>query len=172
MRAWVRAADLARTKTLQGGLVARSAPGLPFLLREGMEVAFVPPQHDAPRRARVMSVQDEGRGALVRFDVVESIEDAERLVGCSVLVRRDEVPEAGRAAEPEGLAGFELRDGRSGFSGVVEDVIEHPGQTLLVVGRADGGSAVLVPFVDAFVRGVDEGARRIDVELPDGLLDL
>ena len=62
-------AELSKTKTLTGGLVARCAPGLPFLLEEGMEVAFVPPRHDAPRRARVLSVQDAGRDAfLVTFE--------------------------------------------------------------------------------------------------------
>ena len=37
---------------------------------------------------------------------------------------------------------------------------------------AAGGRTVLVPLVDAFVSGIDEDARRIDVDLPDGLLDL
>ena len=52
MRAWTDVAVLARTKNLQGGFVAQSAAGLPFLLSEGLEVAFVPPVSDAPRAAR------------------------------------------------------------------------------------------------------------------------
>lgn len=72
MRTWANVAELSKTKTLTGGLVARCAPGLPFLLEEGMEVAFVPPRHDAPRRARVLSVQDAGRDAfLVTFEGVD-----------------------------------------------------------------------------------------------------
>ena len=43
---------------------------------------------------------------------------------------------------------------------------------LLEVVPAAGGRTVLVPLVDAFVSGIDEDARRIDVDLPDGLLDL
>ena len=53
MRAWTDVAVLARTKNLQGGFVAQSAAGLPFLLSEGLEAAFVPPVLDAPRRAQV-----------------------------------------------------------------------------------------------------------------------
>ena len=45
-------------------------------------------------------------------------------------------------------------------------------QDLLEVVPAAGGRTVLVPLVDAFVSGIDEDARRIDVDLPDGLLDL
>ncbi len=55
---------------------------------------------------------------------------------------------------------------------MVESVVENPGQFLLSVAPADGGRRVLVPLVDALVVGLDEDARRIDVDLPDGLLDL
>ena len=39
MRTWADVAWLATAKNLDGGLVVRSASGLPFLLEEGMEVA-------------------------------------------------------------------------------------------------------------------------------------
>ena len=65
-----------------------------------------------------------------------------------------------------------MHDARAGFVGVVESVVENPGQFLLSVAPADGGGPVLVPLVDALVVGLDEDARRIDVDLPDGLLDL
>lgn len=172
MRAWTTAAELVRAKNLSGGLVARSAPGLPFLLSEGMEVAFVPPRHDAPRRALVESVQDEGRGAhLVFFEGVGDIGAAEPLVGCRCLVRRSDLPEDAFAPEGGSLVGFEVHDARHGLVGTVGGVIENPGQVLLSVDRPKAGPA-LVPLVDAFVAGLDEGARRIETTLPEGLLDL
>lgn len=173
MRTWANVAELAKPKNLTGGLVARSAPGLPFLLEEGMEVAFVPPQHDAPRRARVASVQDAGKGGyLVTFEGVDSIDVAERLAGCRCLVRRADLPEDALAAEADTLVGFEVHDARAGLVGTVASVVENPGQFLLSVERPDGGEEVLVPLVDALVRGLDENARRIDVDVPDGLLEL
>lgn len=178
MRDWMHAADLARTKTLQGGLVARSAPGLPFLLREGMEVAFVPPQHEAPRRAVVKSVREEGGGAyLVAFEGVDDIATAQLLSGCRCLVRRADAPDEALSAERDGLAGWEVRDERAGFAGIVSGTVENPGQTLLEVapcgeGGAGGSRTVLIPLVDAFIVSVDEEARRIDVSVPEGLLDL
>lgn len=173
MHAWVTVAELAKAKTLTGGLVARCVPGLPFLLSEGMEVAFVPPQHEAPRRARVVSVQDQGRGAyFVHFDGVENISVAERLAGCRCLVRRVDLPDDALVIETDGLTGFEIRDINAGVIGVVEDVLENPGQVLLSVKRNGGGDNVLIPLVDAFIEGIDEDARLIDVALPDGLLEL
>lgn len=173
MRTWANVAELSKTKTLTGGLVARCVPGLPFLLEEGMEVAFVPPQHDAPRRARVQSVQDAGRGTyLVAFEGIDSIGVAELLVGCSCLVRRVDLPEGALVVETDGLAGFEVHDVRAGLVGTVESVVENPGQSLLSVARTGGGQPVLVPLVDAFVVRFDEDARCIEVDLPDGLLEL
>lgn len=173
MRTWANVAELSKTKTLTGGLVARCAPGLPFLLQPGMEVAFVPPQHDAPRRSRVESVQETGKGGyLVTFEGVDSIDVSELLVGCSCLVRRADLPEEALATEADTLVGFEVHDARAGFVGTVESVVENPGQFLLSVAREEGAGAVLVPLVDALVTGLDEEARRIDVDLPDGLLEL
>ena len=199
MRAWADVAELTNTKNLDGGLVAHCAPGLPFLLREGMEVAFVPPVLDAPRRARVAWVRAEG-GALegvVGFEGVEGIGAASPLVGCHCLVRRSDLPQDALAgAGAHAWAGFAVFDARAGFVGHVEGVREKPAQRLLEVARADAASEgvvgcadasgaagegamparsaapVLVPLVDALVVRVDEQARRIDVDLPDGLLDL
>ena len=41
MHDWANVAELTKTKTLTGGLVARCAPGLPFLLEEGLEVELL-----------------------------------------------------------------------------------------------------------------------------------
>ena len=173
MRAWANVAELAKPKNLTGGLVARSAPGLPFLLHEGLEVAFVPPQIDAPRRARVTSVQEAAKGTyLVTFEGVDSIDVAERLAGCCCLVRRADLPEEVLVAPTGGLEGFEVYDAQAGLVGTVTDVIESPAQMLLSIERPEGGDPVLVPLVDAFIEGVDEDVRRIDMNLPEGLLDL
>ena len=173
MRTWMKVADLATTKTLQGGLVAHAAPGLPFLLSEGMEVAFVPPQHDAPRRSRVLSVRDEGKGRyLVAFEGVDDQKTAARLAGLSVLARREDLPAGAALAEEEDLVGWEVRDVALGVVGTVSEVVESPGQVLLSVARLGRERPSLVPLVDAFLVGFDEDARRIDVALPAGLLDL
>ena len=49
---------------------------------------------------------------------------------------------------------------------------DNPGQSLLVVDRADGQSPLLIPLVDEFLVGIDEERERIDVDAPAGLLSL
>ena len=58
MNAWVDVAVLTGTKTLDGRLVVRSAPSLPFLLSEGQKVFFVPPVIDVPRTATVDEITE------------------------------------------------------------------------------------------------------------------
>ncbi len=174
MRAWADVAELTSTKTLNGGFVARSAPGLPFLLHEGVEVAFVPPVLDAPRRARVASVSQGASGEMVvAFEGIDSIEDAKPLVGCHCLVRRAEVPEAALAGVSISTwEGSAVYDAHAGLVGHVVGMREMPAQNLLEVRRADSYAIVLIPLVDAFIVSVDEKARRIDMDLPEGLLEL
>jgi len=56
--------------------------------------------------------------------------------------------------------------------GEVVDVLHLPHGDVLVVRRSDSGAEVLVPFVKAMVPTVDVAARRLEVEPPEGLLDL
>ena len=59
-----------------------------------------------------------------------------------------------------------------GRLGEVVDVLHLPHGDVLVVRRDDSAAEVLVPFVKAMVPVVDVAARRLEVEPPEGLLDL
>ena len=174
MRTWIDIACLAHTKNVNGGLVARSAAGLPFLLSEGMEVALVPPVLDAPRTVTVESLQMRSdHEAVVFFEEVPDVGTAEMLIGCHCLVRRAEV--ADELAELESdlpsWEGWSVFDVREGFVGEVLDIEDRPLQPLLVVKREDAED-VLIPLVEDFIVAIDEDALRIDMRLPLGLLDM
>ena len=75
MSAFARVAFIAKTRNLEGSVVATSADGLPFLLCEGMEVHFVPPSLRGPRNARVSSIRQIREDSYeVSFEDVEGIE--------------------------------------------------------------------------------------------------
>ena len=174
MRGWIDIAYLAKPKNLNGGLVARGASGLPALLHEGLEAAFVPPVIDAPRRARGRDVQALSEAeALVFFEGVEDLTVAEMLAGRRVLVREEAVDLA-VLEEAEALpdwSGWSVEDVRAGYVGEVASFDERATQPLLAVARPDGRET-LVPLVDAFIAAVDEERRLIRLTCPDGLLDL
>ena len=178
MREWADVAWLATAKNLDGGLVVRSASGLPFLLEEGAEVAFVPPVLDRPRRAQVEGIRPrDDASAVVWFSDVEDIDTAKALVGCHVLMKRADLPELARAqaaAHSDAALGWEVHDAKAGLLGTLLRVDDNPGQSLLVVARADGdeGHPLLIPLVDEFLVRIDEEDCRIDVDVPAGLLSL
>lgn len=64
----------------------------------------------------------------------------------------------------------ELVDGTA--LGEVVDVLHLPHGDVLVVRLGDTGAEALVPFVKAMVPVVDVAARRLQVDPPEGLLDV
>ena len=144
------------------------------MLHPGLTLAVVPPQLDAPRTLTVREVTERAENeALVFFDEVSDLSGAELLAGCELLAREEGI-DASVLEEAEALPaweGWSVHDERAGYVGEVVEVAERATQPLLTVRRLEGGEA-LIPLVDEFIVGIDEGGRRIDVSLPAGLLDL
>ena len=172
MRDWIDVAVLAKVSNMNGRLAVRSTAGLPILLEEGDEVAFVPPQTDLPRRAVVASVRlVDDRSANVEFEGVDG-DAASGLVGCHCLMRRDSLDESLFEEEPALWEGWSVVDEKSGMLGAISGFVDNPAQALLEVERADGKGMLLVPVVDEIVLDADVGQRVVRVDLPNGLLDV
>lgn len=173
MQSWVNVAVLARTYNLEGGFVARPAADLPFLLEEGMHVALVPPQIDAPRNVTVASVEERGDGsALLFFREITDASTAALVAGCSCLVHREDVAEAlEELVEDFPFLDWAVEDVAAGEVGTVVDFQEVPGQVRLVVETPEGRE-VLIPLVEEFVEAIDEEGGRLVLSLPAGLLEL
>lgn len=132
----------------------------------------------APRRVTVLSCwlsKSRGGQAIFHFEGSQSITDAEKLVGLEV-----QIPLAHRMKLPSGtyyvadLVGCEVRS-RSGVTlGNVVDVQftgeEIAGTPILVLDSSRG--ELLIPLAQEICTSVDIVSRRIDVSLPEGLLEL
>lgn len=174
MRGWVDIAYLAKPKNLNGGLVARGAAGLPLVLREGLALAVVPPQIDAPRTLTVTRVEERTEAeALVFFREVPDLSTAERLGGCRLLAREDEVDLSvlEEAAELPDWEGWRLLDADGTEVGEVAAIDERASQPLITVRRPNGDEA-LVPLAEELLEEVEEDTRLIRMHIPAGLLDL
>lgn len=107
---------------------------------------------------------------VLKLEGVGTIADAQTWVGGQVSIRRDELPEPAEGS----FFDFQLRgcvvyeDGRP--LGDVVNVVDYGGTALLQIDRE--GREVLIPFAERYLRKVDIDSRRIDVELPEGLVDL
>ncbi len=172
MSAWVDVAVLTGTKTLDGRFVVRPASNLPFLLTEGKTAHFVPPVGDAVRSGVIEEIQ-EGAGGdyLVRFDSVKDKTAAEKLLSCHVLLNRDDLDAVQAALADQSFLTYEVIDAEMGSLGYVDALEQMPAQFLLSV-KPEKGASLLIPFVDEFIVNIDPEKKRIDVDIPAGLLDL
>ena len=108
---------------------------------------------------------------ILKLRGIDSISEVERWVGAELSVSEEELP----PAEEGSFYTFHLKgcavvtaEGES--LGTVTDVMDSGGTHILKVDGKDG--EILIPFAKSFLRKVDLGQRRIEVELPEGLLDL
>ncbi len=144
--------------------------------RDLKEVFLFGPEETAgePRRFEIESVWEHRGGLVFKFRGVDSISDAESLEGSEV-----RVPGEQRAALPEGeyyqsdLVGCEVVERATGERlGAVSGWRECGGPALLEIRAGDETEPLLVPFARAICTEIDLGARRIVVDLPDGLKEL
>jgi 16S rRNA processing protein RimM len=114
---------------------------------------------------------------VMKFAGIDSIEDAEKIIGAELRIPESEIP----AAEEGSFYTFHLRGCRvyaihegeerpDEYIGDVTDIVGGGGAQLLQIGS--GKEETLIPFAESIVKKVDLAARRIEVELPEGLLDL
>ena len=185
---WVVLAVVLRPQGRKGEVLAELLTDFPERF-EGRHVFLAAAGFDGPReKARIADVtgywlpvgRNQGR-VVLKFAGVDSINDAEKLNGLDVLVPFEE-----RAALEDGasyisdLIGCAVLDGGVKI-GVIEDVqfamtsdgsrrLEESAPMLVV--RDDVGDEILVPFAKAFVVTVDTVAKRVEMRLPAGLVDV
>ena len=115
-------------------------------------------------------------GVVLHLEGVDSISDAEALTGQIVAIPKEE-----RAALAEDefyisdLIGCVLVDvthaERVVEVGEIEDVARNVGPVPLLTVRGAAGE-VLIPFAKSYLRKVDLETRRVEMALPEGLVEL
>ena len=129
------------------------------------------------RSVEVENFRRQNGRFVMKLAGVDSIEQAEKIVGAELKIPESALP----AAEEGSFYTFQLRgckvytdgsgkDGREDCVGEIIDIIDSGGTQTLQV--SDGRDETLIPFAESIVKKIDIAARRIEVELPDGLREL
>jgi 16S rRNA processing protein RimM len=113
-----------------------------------------------------------GDHVIFKFKGIDTISDAERLSGADVSIPLEQRPQAppGEYYQSD-LVGCQVVDQAGRMLGVVQGYQETGGAPLLEI-RTQDGKELLIPFAKAMLVNIDLEHKRIEVNLPAGLLDL
>ncbi|HEY0228704.1 MAG TPA: ribosome maturation factor RimM [Mycobacterium sp.] len=128
----------------------------------------------AERNYVVAGAREHGARLLVRLDGVDDRNAADALRGCVFVVDSGDLPPIDEADTyyDHQLEGLKIRTAAGQDIGVIVEVLHTAGGELLAVKRSDDGDELLVPFVSAIVTSVSLEQGTVEIDPPEGLLDL
>ncbi len=115
-------------------------------------------------------------GMVFKFEGVESIEDAEKLLRSEIQIpaedRAELEPGAYYVSELLGCLVVEVSQGVGRDIGTVVDVNFGAGTAPLLIVNNESGKEFMIPFVESFTKKLDLKGKRIEMQLPEGMLEL
>ena len=160
-----------RTQGRRGEVAVETHTDVPDRFREGMRLRAL----SKTGERREVTVKDfwPHKGFLVlKFEGVETISDAELLVGAELQVPRGEraVLEPGWTYLSD-LIGCQVLDGGHEI-GPIEDVRFGAGEAPLLVVKGEAKLPYEIPFAEAYLEQVDLERKQVRMRLPEGLLEV
>lgn len=142
---------------------------------QDLDVVYVgrTPSAAQARSVEKVRYQPSKKGTLIilKLSEAETREDAELLKRTSVYARPDDLPPLGQDEFfLHDLIGLRAVRENGPEIGIVENVVDLPGQEVLVIARSDRSPA-LVPAVPEFVVDIDVEAGQLVIRPIEGLLD-
>ncbi len=111
---------------------------------------------------------------VLKFSGVDSIDDAEKLRDCDVVIPLSErMPldeDAVYLSDLIGVSVVDLSGGIARNAGEIIDVIPEGAGPAMLVLRTTSPEPALIPFVKAYLKKIDLKGKRIEMELPEGLI--
>jgi 16S rRNA processing protein RimM len=162
-----------KTQGRRGEVAVEVYSDVPDRFVAGMKLLALPREPGACRRELDVEQLWPHKGLLVlKFAGVDSISEAETLVGCEL-----QVPRGQRSQLQAGwnyvsdLVGSAVSD-RGREIGRIEDVQFGAGEAPLLMVRDAAAKLVEIPFAEAYLDGVDVERKQVRMKLPEGLLEV
>jgi 16S rRNA processing protein RimM len=141
----------------------------------GVAATLPAKESSAPREMELTAHWLHKGGVVLHFVGVDSISAAETLSGLVVAIPRTERAALGEdevyIGDLIGCALVDVAEDVPVTVGEIEDVDTTSGPVALLVVRGTAGE-VLIPFAKSYLRKIDLKARRVEMALPEGLVDL
>lgn len=119
----------------------------------------------------IETISAKGDKAFVKFEDVNTSEAANQLKGTSLFLPKAIRPKTKRGEfYNDEIIGFTVNDAIAGRLGNVIRVENEDINPLLIV--LQGEKEIAIPINAPFITSVNKSAKKIEVELPEGLLEL
>ncbi len=107
----------------------------------------------------------------VKFEDVDTEEDADEIMGCEIYLPLIMLPKlTGNKFYFHEVIGFEIEDQRLGVFGKIVSINDTSAQPLFEV--INGNVEILVPMIDQFLIKIDRENKKVIMNLPEGLVEM
>ena len=123
------------------------------------------------REVVVESYRNHKNFLLVKFEEIDSVEEAEKLKNLQIKIDSTEV---GELEENEfyfhEIIGCEVFDENEKLLGEIIEILT-PGANDVWVIKCQNGKEILIPYIEDVVKKIDIENKKIDIEVMEGLID-
>ena len=167
---FVTLARVRKTQGRRGEVAVEVHSDVPDRFRPGLRL-FALAQDNSRRELRIEELWPHKEFLVLKFEGIDSISDAEALIGCELQVPRSERAqlESGRNYVSDLIGCVVFDAGRE--IGKIEDVQFGTGEAPLLIVVA-GSKRYEIPYAEAYLQSVDLAQKQIQMQLPEGMLEL
>jgi 16S rRNA processing protein RimM len=132
-----------------------------FLDVEGIPVPFF-----------IEQAKSTGNNILLKLKYIDSEDIANRYKSCSLYLPSDKIKEEYISYDDEqcDFYGYEVFDRKHGYIGKIQDLNLIPGNPVLET--EFNGKTIILPYREDFIISIDEDNKKLEIEAPDGLIDI
>jgi 16S rRNA processing protein RimM len=163
-------ARVRKTQGRHGEVAVELHSDVPDRFRPGLKLLALA-EDDSRRELQIEELWPHKGHLVLKFAGIDSISDAEALLGCEL-----QIPRSQRAQLESGwnyisdLIGCVVFDAGQEI-GKIDDVQFGTGEAPLLI-VVDGSKRYEIPYAEAYVKAADLEHKQIQMQLPEGMLDL
>jgi 16S rRNA processing protein RimM len=168
---FITLARVVKTQGRHGEVAVQMHTDIPERFAEGMKLSALGKTDNARRELQIENLWPHKGLLVLKFVGVDSMSDAELLIGSELQVPRGERAklEPGWTFVSDLIGCAVLDHGRE--IGRIEDVQFGAGEAPLLI-VADKGKKFDIPFAEAYIEDVDLAQRKVRLNLPEGMLEI
>ena len=108
----------------------------------------------------------------LKLTEINTQEKAEKTTGTKIYIQASSISHKSNSKiKTQKIIGYHVIDAKYGFLGKLQEIIENKTQDLLVI-QSENNIEIFIPFVDDFVKEINHHEKCINIEAPQGLIEI